>query len=823
MKNKAIRLTAWFLAVLFIIPTVSISAKEEGSLFHVSAQDIFTGRSVQIELLEIEDRCYISLDEFSSLLGLSYKKERDALRLNGSEFSYLASLQSIKPIKYEDQEYYPLEALADQGKLYLLDNGDRILYFSSTLQHLDDLYVKINEIIESDRFNADLLRDMPALSKALYWTGEVYDTITKGRVDKLWGKAQVDDYKEVICKLLKRPEYDEENLLKKLKEFNEHYGDAAEILTAGIDFLYEKRKKIEDISMFWDELLETNNSWKIISGINDLNELGKGIKFTENISKADLADILFHKDIEKISQIQDNSLRLGLTSEIELFSLTDILSTGAYYFSVLQIDAGSVAALKEVLTNPTTIRDDDSLGDFSQRDYFIQAGQNVVEDYYKTIKLDGSFWGSLGENISETMLSNTASSLAKALTFTKIQKLFVKINRYLINGIFDSDRKVSAVRNITMLKECQDYFKDYLHDTMEWHRLEDAEACIGATELYLKCVRCSFETVSSKEMKEDGVPTGSAINSIDEQLLSLMEYYPAMFRFVENTIPISASSLQNGGSDKTKEDYEEAPVGENNEEQLIAEVSLFLNDYVSHAYFDYEYLFHANGDAYMEEYGLGQSSHEAFHFVLQPLHKVLYQENSDAYREEYIPLLNTNRSCTFSDNDQEKIDNDPYVSQWIDLFEQYYESDVADVLDKLYGKGKVTPAEYFGKEGFVTEDGFFLIPARGSGYFPMEFYNYRVQDIEVVSDDTIKANVSGVLIIPDFEQGEIGAEPVFGTYNVYDLSGDVMFGAGYDESLETYDDYYEFASQYEQTENVNPFEIYLYKDEDGIHIDPYFN
>ena len=258
---------------------------------------------------------------------------------------------------------------------------------------------------------------------------------------------------------------------------------------------------------------------------------------------------------------------------------------------------------------------------------------------------------------------------------------------------------------------------------------------------------------------------------------------------------------------------------ENETARIKNAVNVFLNDFVAHAYYDENYLFKATGDAYTEKDRIGRSSHEAFWFVLLPLHRVLYRENSDQFLEEGIPLLNTNRSCELSDEEWERIKNDPYVSQWIDSFEQYYERDVAVVLDKLYGKGRVSPADYFGREGFVTDDGYLLIPSRPSDEFPMSFYNYYVHDIQLSDNGIIKATISCALIEPDFIHGEIDVEPVAGSYRVFDLITNELVEEGIDDSLENFDrDYYEFARQYEQDESFTRFEIELFEDDTGIHI-----
>ncbi len=277
---------------------------------------------------------------------------------------------------------------------------------------------------------------------------------------------------------------------------------------------------------------------------------------------------------------------------------------------------------------------------------------------------------------------------------------------------------------------------------------------------------------------------------------------------------------------------EETVVDAEEIERITEEADSFLNTFIALADYDYDHLFTAKGDSYYYMTGDVEAGFESFWYVIQRLHAALYQENPDYYLEEYLSALNTNRPYVLSDEDYARIQSDSDLSRWIprqELFfddgvAAYYADEVADVLDRLYGKGMVSPGEYFGSEGFETSDGFLLLQqiSRGGSY--PGYYHYYIHDIEIQDDGIIKATVSGVVIVPDYEYTDVWYEPVWGTYTVYDVDDSLLenpLDQGTDDSLTDDYDYRWFAEHYDQNVGATQFEIYLYEDSDGIHIYPF--
>ena len=793
MKRKLIRVTAMLLAVLLFVPMGPALAAEDGILFTVPAKDIFTGRTQDVEMLAVNDRCYITLDQAAGLAGFSFAEERDSFLLKGAAFQQRISLQDIPKTKHEGQSYYPLETLADKMNVYLLDNGDGVLYFSSCLRHLDDLYVRINEIVESGRFDANLLKDYPHLKTALNVVGNTYDIITNLRFNKLWGKAQYDDYSGVICKLLKRPDYNEENLCKKLKEINKSYDIGVGILLKGTETLLENSGRIVSDAVRMDEDLGRYTSWLVISGLDKMEGFQSTLKDAEAVRKANLADLFFKKDIQSLSQTRKDDLSLKMGSGVELFGLSDILSTGAYYFSVLQLDLNSARTMKEIVEDAQELREGESLLEEYNRSFILEAGERVVDDYYETLGLDGSFWESIGANIAGTMADNAAGGAAKALAFTSFQALFIKAAGFVLDHTAKTKEKVTAVREMSMLKNCQDLFEDYLKEKMDSHRLEEAEKVIGAAELYLKCARNSYENFSENKLEKYGIPTGHVIAVIDDQLLSLMDYYPAMFRFTENTVPILASSLQNGGKEDTDED----------------EIEMFLNGFLNKVYHDWDIIFNHSCTNYVNGIIWMGSQYAALH-----------EEDSTRYPHEEFSNLNNYGTYTVSAEDAARMrENDPDLDEY-QYGDRYYLSDVTAVLDRLYGKGRVTPEQYFGSACFVTSDGYMLLFSTATDYIIPGICQYGIRNIEKNGDDYL-VTVSCIYVCSEFTYDDtIGWEvPDYGTYYVYDLITDEYLERGRDDTLEDAEDYEAFAERYDmEGAGAGTIILTMFKDEDGVHI-----
>ena len=277
---------------------------------------------------------------------------------------------------------------------------------------------------------------------------------------------------------------------------------------------------------------------------------------------------------------------------------------------------------------------------------------------------------------------------------------------------------------------------------------------------------------------------------------------------------------------------EETVVDAEEIERIREEAASFLNTFVARADFNYDFLFTAKGDSDAYMVGDTEPWFYSFWYVIQPLHAALYEEDPERYSEETIWEVNTNRPTVLSDEDYARAQNDPDISQWIhtkelfysDGISSFYADEVWDVLERLYGAGMVSPEEYFRSKGFETSDGFFLIPLPARGLSDSGYYHYDIHDIEIGDDGIIKATVSGVVILPDYEYTDVWYEPVWGTYTVYDVHDLYLenpLDQGTDDSL-TYDyEYRWFAQYYDQDVGAEQFEIYLYEDSDGIHIYPF--
>lgn len=295
---------------------------------------------------------------------------------------------------------------------------------------------------------------------------------------------------------------------------------------------------------------------------------------------------------------------------------------------------------------------------------------------------------------------------------------------------------------------------------------------------------------------------------------------------------------ENDGLTQAEVYCEEAPAEETvvdaeEIERIREEAASFLNTFVARAEFNYDFLFAAKGDSYAYDLGNTEASFFSFWYVIQRLHAALYEEDPERYFEETISAVNTNRPYVLSDEDYARTQSDPDISQWIHKKEQfylddgisaYYADEVWDVLDRLYGEGMVSPGEYFGSEGFETSDGFLLLQqiSRGGSY--PNYYHYFIHDIEIGDDGIIKATVSGVVILPDYEYTDVWYEPVWGTYTVYDVHDPYLenpLDQGTDDSLTDDYEYRWFAQYYDQDVGAEQFEIYLYEDSDGIHIYPF--
>ena len=239
------------------------------------------------------------------------------------------------------------------------------------------------------------------------------------------------------------------------------------------------------------------------------------------------------------------------------------------------------------------------------------------------------------------------------------------------------------------------------------------------------------------------------------------------------------------------------------------ELTAYFNDLLSYTE-DSQVLFYTNIDK--SPYAIQ---------AIKDIYSHLHEQKPRVYKNEKIYNLDTEKEYHLSVADHRAAVEDPNVSNWVDDYSVRYDrKDVQSVLDVLYGKDTVSIKEFFGDECFLTSDGYLLLPNYGTDYFYKGYSGYHIYDVNYYNGK-LWVNIVCIAVESMYTSDESGFDsPVMGTYCVYDGIDYRLVDQGENSALQTWDDYHDFAVNYDFSSKPDLWQVELAFDygEDGYHL-----
>lgn len=283
-----------FVAVLLaflLIPVQYVTASSEFQLITATASELFGPGLCEIELLECNDRYYISLDGISMLLGYPYQNKGNQFVFMGQKTDLKAGFTGVGFVEYAGNRWYLLEDALNEVQIYATasKDGDGILYYNSVFTNIDRLLAELDTIMSKDYFSADLLKELGFVGKMANFFANVYDITTNLRLDFFWGNAYSEDIADRIMELL-QPIGTEDNLFDKIKSANSKFNKAAKVILKAEDIYEDWREIIYDIPTGGDVLL---------FGIEGTQYVRDALEASREINKLDVLEFMVEAQLGK--------------------------------------------------------------------------------------------------------------------------------------------------------------------------------------------------------------------------------------------------------------------------------------------------------------------------------------------------------------------------------------------------------------------------------------------------------------------------------------------------------------------------------------------
>ena len=152
------RFAKHFLAILLIVSLIlplcpAKAASENGRLITVTAQDIFSDRSLLLEVLVKDGLCYITPEEAAKLTGAEYHPETGvpSFQYNYTWDRKSLDARQIPHTKYAGVQYYRLEKICELLETWVGIPKEGILYFNSVPYNLGMLFAQVSGMLAHER------------------------------------------------------------------------------------------------------------------------------------------------------------------------------------------------------------------------------------------------------------------------------------------------------------------------------------------------------------------------------------------------------------------------------------------------------------------------------------------------------------------------------------------------------------------------------------------------------------------------------------------------------------------------------------------------
>ncbi len=527
--------------VLLPFPTVR-AEDTDMRLITVNAENLFDDRFHLTELLLAGDQYYIRPEEAGELAGLKLDTSLPGMVYRGQYQDLLVSVApyNIESVSYHGDWYYELEPFMEQLQVYLCER-DGILYFNSVQGNFDSLLVELNNIILSSRFDADYLRALPGLGDLAYGLAKMYQAIDGFDFNVIANYEE--DIQSLLMELVSPDESDlgtvlRTMLLEKIQSANKKLNKAAK-------YILKAEDKYEDLVEFLYEIPKGGST--LLFGVEGTQYLRDGLEVVQVANKEFLSDFFLRNYFsyaemsdykEAMKELDQKKLNLDVVGpELNMYSLSDLISLTKYYADVMALDESYIRALDNVLKVRILPSETDPVG-LTHRTVIYEEADQLVNDYKLHIKGNlATIFGSLAEHFSEAVVENVAEDLLLDLDiWTRLEvKAGVSLFTFLLDRRFDTQttKKMDAIVKMYEYKHIQDMIYDSLKKNMAEPKPEEAEQYIDAAILYLKCAWYAIDAFSYSNLPKDGIPTNTMKKTIEENLAAILGFASFEFQTAE--------------------------------------------------------------------------------------------------------------------------------------------------------------------------------------------------------------------------------------------------------------------------------------------------
>ena len=535
MKTSVlVRRLLCLLLVLLMLPLPAARAESDGRLVTVNTVSLFEDQFRLTQLLATDQRYYISLPEAAALAGLQFEWYRGTPWFEGEFVSVPISLQGIPSLSYEGEDYYALEPVMKQLQVYVFAR-DGMLVFNSVQYNLDRFLSVLHNTVLCGNFDADYLRDMPGLGTVAYYAAKAYQDI-QGLHFNVYENYK-DDISEVLVELVSPIEGDGPfNPFTTIQDVNKKLNKAAKYILKAEEYYEDAREFLYEIPAGGDILL---------FGIEGTRYLRESLEAVDGVNKLNVSDILL-KTFLSYSEMSDyceavKDMDLKVSANVDMFSLSDLVTMYSYYVDVTGADGMYIRALDKVLRkNGMALGDLSDLVDLDtyRRDIILDQASSLVADYrnYINSNLVGFFASSTARSL-EKMLSNSVEDIL--IYMDPLDAIGVKLGTTIFTKWLDwrfqthTVAEMNAVTRMYHFAQIQSLFYDCMVKGLEQPRLEDVDLYRSAGLLYLKCAWHAIDGYSYSNLASSGVPVERMESVIEQAAADLMAYPSFCFTVVE--------------------------------------------------------------------------------------------------------------------------------------------------------------------------------------------------------------------------------------------------------------------------------------------------
>lgn len=529
------RVLALILALAMVLPIGTALADEYPEQFSVIAKGLLRDTEHEIELVGFRDRIYISAEEAAQLCGLRTMKMGKQIRFFGENLHYGVDEGSIESLILNDEQYFLLEPLMDKLQTYLIVNGDGNLYYNSVPENKTLLLEQTERILAQSYYSADYLDDMGPLADAALGVATVWDVVMNLRFNAFWGEAYEEDLRDQLMKLMLPLEGTTDHLITVLQEGEELTQTLSTVLELGDKGI----NSLADAASNWDML--PKETWELLFASEDLTDFEKAVHTTDYVVSGDVFEeyilsLFASSDAAEYQAVKD-AMRKGKGFDVEIFSLSDLLSVGSYFVTATQAAERYVVAT-ELVT-----------------DYFYHDDFSTVHAQARQVSSDcrdqlnsnsGEIIGRFATELFETMPSNISESVIESFLLPKAG-LVTFLTKSALEGIMKLDSKTQAVRTAALCTKIQSMFAAAYQKAVEDNL--NSEVMLAAMQMYLKCAWQSADAFSFDEE----IPLARIKSCIEADMVLLASFDARLFSVKPNSLIFTPEDFAEDGVEATQE------------------------------------------------------------------------------------------------------------------------------------------------------------------------------------------------------------------------------------------------------------------------------